>query len=119
MKNYRLKKEAVQFFDEKYATAIYPLDIWRKNGLDENALNEVEDPYIKYGHCTSESSTTLSGWDKEKGSRFHFTIYFPSTSYKENDEFSNGKMTRELMNKIQNQINYFQRDFSNKGLENH
>ncbi len=118
MKKYRLKPEAVQFFNEKHATTIRDWDYWNKIGVDDNALEEIESPYLEYGHeslrNTDEiSSSSTCGWD-QKGTRFYFTIKFPSVKYYEHDKFSNGKTVRELMNKVQNQINYFFADFNNK-----
>lgn len=115
MKNFRLKKEAVQFFHKDLATSICEFDFWKKKGVDINALEEVEEMYIKYGHKTSENSSSLSGWD-EKGTHFHFTIYFPSTKWMEHDKFVNGKITRELMNEIQSEINDFYVRFNNNEL---
>jgi hypothetical protein len=58
----------------------------------------------------------LGGWSGEDGARFEFTIHFPSVKFNEYDKFSKGKITRELMNKIQSQINYFYDDFLNDKL---
>ena len=112
MRNYRLKKEAVEFFQEKHATAIYSLDTWDSLGVDMKALEEIKEPYLKYGIKQSENSSTLGGWDKE-GSRFEFTICFPSVEFREHDKFSKGKLTRELMNRIQQQIDYWFIEFVN------
>ncbi len=108
MKNFRLKKEAVKYFKEKHATSIYSFDTWDELGVDEKALEEVEEMYIKYGHQskTIENASTLCGWD-EKGSHFHFTICFPSVKHCEHDKFSQGKPVRKLMNKMQRNINDF------------
>jgi hypothetical protein len=114
MKKYRLKPEAVQFFKEKYATAIYTYDTWESVGVDMIALEEVQDAYLTFGHKTSEISSSLSGWDANKGSHFLFTIHFPSTKFMEHDKFCNGKIVRELMNKIQRNIDNFYSDFVNE-----
>lgn len=113
MKQFRLKKEAVEFFNERYATSIYPFDVWEKQGIDMNALDEVKNVIIKYGQSDSERSSHLSGWD-EKGSRFYFTIVFPSTKFGEHDKFSGGKSVRELMDKIQRQVSSHYVDFINQ-----
>lgn len=111
MKNYRLKKEAVQFFQEKFATSVYSWDVWNKNGVDDKALEEVEPMHITYGIKTSKSGSSLSGWDNS-GTHFHFTINFPSVKYEEHDKFSNGKVVRGLMDKIQSQVDRFYNDFT-------
>jgi len=115
MKNYRLKKEAVTFFKEKHATSIYDFTTWEGLGVDMNALEEVEQCYIKYGIKTGKDSADLSGWNND-GSHFHFTIIFPSVKWGEHDEFSNGRMTRELMDEIQERVNDFYDRFANGEL---
>lgn len=111
MEQFRLKKEATQFFAEKLATQICSYDTWEKYGVDMNALEKVEDTYITFGHYMSENANSLSGWDIKNGSHFHFTIKFPSVKFMEHDKFQNGRMVRELMNKIQNNINRFYSEF--------
>lgn len=115
MKNYRLKPEAVPFFKEKHATSIYPFDTWESLGVDVKALEEIEDAYLTFGHKDKNNkSSSLSGWDGANGSHFHFTIHFPNTKFGEHDKFGNGRIVRELMNKIQRNIDNFYSDFTNK-----
>lgn len=114
MKNYRLKPEAVEFFKEKHATAIYCHETWEEIGVDVKALEEVKDSFLTFGHKDKNNKgSSLAGWGSDDGSHFHFTIHFPSTKMKEHDAFSNGRVIRELMNKIQNQIDYFYSNFNN------
>ena len=61
MKEFRLKKEAVQYFAEQYAASILELSNWKKLCVDIVALEEVEYPYMKFGHKKSDSYTDLSG----------------------------------------------------------
>lgn len=119
MKNYRLKQEAVPFFKEKFATSIHPYDTWESLGVDPKALEEIQDAYLTFGHQDKNNrSSSLSGWsDEGKGSHFHFTIHFPNTKFGEYDEFSNGKVVRELMNKIQRNIDNFYSEFVNDDSE--
>lgn len=113
MKNYRLKKEAVPFFKKDLATSILSYDSWKELKVDNNALEEVEDAYITYGHSDKNNrSTTLAGWNKDNGSHFHFTTIFPSTKFHEHDKFSKGRLTRDLMNEIQTVVNRFYTDFN-------
>lgn len=107
MTKYRIKKEAIPFIKEKHAASIYTLDTWEDIGIDIKALEKVEPAFITYGRKTGDHSSTLGGWSREKGTDFEFTIHFPSVKFHEHDEFSKGRVTRELMNKIQNQINNF------------
>lgn len=117
MNKYRLKKEAVPFFKENLATSILDYSTWVDSyNVDPEALEKVEPMYIKYGISTGENSSNLSGWD-EDGKHFHFTIYFPDVKYSESDKFGNGKIVRELMDKIQNNINDFYEQFANKTEE--
>lgn len=117
MKNYRLKPEAVPFFKEKHATSIYPYDTWESLGVDTKALEEIEAAYLTYGHKDlNNKGASLSGWD-EKGSHFHFTVFFPNTKYMEHDKFTNGKVMRELMNKIQRNIDSFYSSYVNDSNE--
>ncbi len=117
MKKYRLKKEAVPFFNEKHACGVHSFDFWESLNVDEKALEEVKPVYISYGNKTGDSSSSLCGWANGKGSRFEFTIHFPSVKYMEFDKFSKGKVVRKLMDKIQNNINGFYAEFINE--ENH
>lgn len=111
MKLFRLKKEAVQFFKEGLANCLYGLDTWKKLQVDMNALEEVEEAYLQYGQKTSEHGATLGGWS-EDGSKFHFTVHFPSMKYCEHDKFSKGRMIRDLSGRIQGVINNFYMNFS-------
>ena len=118
MKNFRLKKEATPFFKEKHATAIYPFDTWNSLGVDPKALEEVEPAYLTYGHRDlKNNSASLSGWNGENGSHFHFTVVFPSCKYLEHDKFTNGKVMRKLMDRIQSNVDHFYSDFINEETE--
>lgn len=118
MKRYRLKLEAVQFFNQKHATSIYDLDVWQdKLGVDITALEEVEPTVIEHGHKSSESTTQLGGWD-EDGGKYHFTIRFPSIKLMEHDAFSNGKTLRELMSRMQSTVDSFYSQFSESETNN-
>lgn len=112
MSKFRLKREAVEFFQSKYTTAVHELSTWSDLGVDEKALEKVEPAHITYGHKNlNNSSANLAGWGGEDGSHFHFTIHFPSMKFMEYDHFKKGKMTRKLMNEIQDKINYFYSEF--------
>jgi hypothetical protein len=120
MKQYRLKKEAVPFFKEGCATKILDLETWKQYQVEEKALEEVEDACVYFGVKFSKQSSSLCGWsdpeNEDGGSIFHFTIHFPSVKYEEYDRFSNGKITRKLMDKIQQQVSLFFNDFNNGKL---
>jgi len=115
MKMYRLKPEAVPFFKDKVATAVQSFDSWEKYNIDMNALEEVQPAYVTYGHTLKNddgtSSGSLCGWSADDGARFHFTLHFPSLQYQEYDRFSKGTPVRQMMIKIQQQLDYFCQQF--------
>jgi hypothetical protein len=112
MTRYRLRKEAVPFFKEDLATAVMSYDEWIDTyHVEPKALEEIKPLFVTYGF-RENNGATLSGWsnpesNKLGGSHFHFTLHFPSTSFKEHDQFNKGRVVRELMDKIQNQLDYF------------
>ena len=116
-KKFRLKPEAHQFFKSDLAVKILDLYDWEKHNVSDNALEEVEEVYLTFGHQRGDSNlTSLSGWD-EKGARFHFTIHFPSITHSEYDKFSKGNLVRKLMDIIQRDCDRFFEDFVNNELE--
>lgn len=124
MNKYRLKKEAVPFFKKELACEVKDWETWTNTyNVDPSAIEEVEDCFVSYGFKT-KTGTSLCGWgnpesntDKNKiGSHFRFTIHFPSMKYYEHDKFTNGKMSRELMNRIQGAVNQFYDSFNNGEL---
>ena len=120
MSNFRLKKDATPFFKESLAYAIYDYETWTtKYNVDPTALEEVEPAYITFGHMNKDrNSGSLCGWDKECGSHFYFTLRFPSVKFSEHDKFTQGRTSRDLMDKIQCCINHFYESFSENLNEN-
>ena len=116
MKKYRLKTEAVPFFVDKLATAICDMQTWKEYKVDEKTLEEVEEARIEYGKNMNDVCKDLSSYG-EKGAQFHFTIVFPSMKFKEYNDFTKGKMIRDLMNRLQNEINVFMNGFYNNQKE--
>jgi hypothetical protein len=117
MKKYRIKKEAVPYILEKHATKIYELQTWESIGIDKNALEEVEPMFITHGRKMSDISSTLVGWGKDGGTTFEFTIHYPSVKFFEHDKFTKGRITRELMNRIQSSVNSFYEEFCDGEFE--
>lgn len=111
MKYYRLKKEAVPFFKASLSTNICSLDTWDQYGVDMVALEEVEPCYIDYGH-KKDHAIWNAGWGANEGAHFHFTLVFPSMKYQEYDKFTKGKMMRDILDRIQKDVNYFYQNFS-------
>lgn len=120
MKRYRLKNDAIKFFVEKLSTEVMELDSWKTlYCVDEKALEEVKPAYVTFGFKENASST-LSGWSNPEhnvghvGSHFHFTIHFPSTKFHEHDKFSKGRVVRELMDRIQSDLDHFYQKFESQ-----
>lgn len=107
MKKYRLKREAIQFFDDKYKRAVQDAYLWHEAGVSENAIEEVEEVYLSYG-IKRDNYSNLGGWsnleNKDSGSHFCFTINFPCQDYREYKEFSE-TVIPVLMRDIQAVIN--------------
>ena len=117
MKQYRIKPEAVQFILEKHATAIYDLNTWNDMCIDIKALEEVKPAQLTYGHNSEDqASCSLGGFDK-RGAKFHFTVTFPSVKYSEYNKFSKGRVIRELMDRIQSEVDSFYQDFINDKMD--
>lgn len=111
---YRLKKEAYPFFSDSIKTSVLDWDKWTKTyNVDEKALEKVEPAYITRGHKMDDKSTSLGGWRKDSGGELEFTIHFPSAKMKEYDEFSKGRVCRELMDMLQNTVNMFYERYLN------
>lgn len=117
--HYRLKPNAVPFFRENLKTAVLDWDTWtKKYNVDPEAIEEVKPCYITYGHESSKDSmSSLCGWKSGEGSRYHFTLNFPSMKMREHDMFTKGNMMRGLMDAIQGVVNDFYLKFA-EGEEN-
>jgi len=102
MKQYRLKREALQFFDDNYRRWIYPYSVWEEKNISLNALEEVEPVYISYG-MDKKGYTDLCGWGNDDGSHFNFTVNFPLTSNKEHNQIK--ERMSDIMRDIQLLIN--------------
>ena len=109
-KLFRIKKEAVQYFDKKYAKAVYRLPTWEDCKVSPNALEEVEKVYLVHGIKKSERGSDLSSWSDHE-TQIHFTIKINDSSYKQHDHFTNEVNVRMLMDKIQYFLNeHFEND---------
>lgn len=107
-KLYRLKNDAVQFFDDKHSKKVKPISYWFEIGVSIYALDEVEPIFITYGIRTSDISTSVSEWDSNGSTaKFHFTINAYDISLKEYNFLKEEKNIRDMMNNIQNEISNF------------
>jgi len=101
-KMFRLKRDACKYFDEDFAIRISPICDWDFWTINRNAIEEIEGAYISFGikkepHSVSRS---LSGWNDENGSVFHFTINVPFFTMKEHEDINNEMKIRAIMDKI-------------------
>lgn len=101
MKLYKLKKEAVPFFKDEYKSIIKPLEVWARNRIEIQALQEVPPVYLTFGFKKGESNY-LCGWDSKDGgeSHFHFTIHVPLCTHNEHEDFKSSGCIRVLMDKL-------------------
>lgn len=103
---YKLKKDARQFFDEKYHEKIQPLEYWNEITVHKNLLDEVERCYIDYGHEFG-TRTDLSGWTSiGNKAEFRFTLNVTDINNTDYDKVN----VAELMDEMQKVCNkYFKR----------
>jgi hypothetical protein len=79
MTKYKLKKEARQFFEDKYHQEIKEISFWKDLCIPIQLLDEVDIVYVDYGHesiLTSGTKTSsLKGWSREgKRAEFRFSL---------------------------------------------
>ena len=73
MKFYKLKKDATQFYDDKFLTTVESLKFWEQNNISHKALEEVDGVFITYGIKEDKNHFKKSMF--EKGiSKLHFTL---------------------------------------------
>lgn len=85
MRKFRLKSEAIPFFDEKFHNKVADFNFWDENGISKNAIYEVGKCYVNLGIKRNDVRTDISGW-REGESHYHFTVYVEH-SYAEHDKF--------------------------------
>ena len=113
MKKFRLKRDAVPFFNKKYTTEVQEFDVWKSWKIDINALEEVESVFMTYGHKTSENVNSMCEWGNKDGAKFFFTLNLPTMSRGQFEAFKQPKVLRQFMNDCQKTANiYFE------GLDN-
>lgn len=109
MKNYKLKLDAVPFFDEKYAQAILSFESWRAMQVSMSALDEVKRAFVYFGGVPPNGCPAYYGWSKKgpnAGASFYFTVMVPGMSCDEYDSLiKNGEITKlaSLLETIANQ----------------
>ena len=109
MKKYKLKEDAVPFFDQRLAMKVENIEFWDKNHVSINALDEVGNVYITYGIKINEISASLAGYDGNlKEGKLHFTLNISDLTSNEYESLTsqNGEL-RNLMSEIQHCVNMF------------
>lgn len=100
---FKLKREARPFFDKKFMNTIMTLESWSKNGIHENALQEVEKIYLSYGHQEIDCVTHLRGWSgfaPKDQAKFFFTINVADINNSEYESVKDENIS-ELMDRMQ------------------
>lgn len=112
MKNYRLRKECRKYFNNGLHDKIENIHYWYDKHISKDALQEVGDVYLTYGHM-DKNTTHLCGHSNlnndDKGSHFFFTINFPFHNNKDYHTFKNTSLEL-LMDNIQQTIDVFCRE---------
>ena len=109
MTKFRLKKEARQFFKEKFHYEVKPLDYWESHIISPNLLDEVDRVYVEFGTKYTESETKLKGWSSNNGdpnAYFNFTVYVNNMGAK---DYRNVNIP-DVMDEIQKVLNRFFKD---------
>lgn len=107
-KYYRLKKEALPYFDKKYYTSIKDMDYWDKVNISKNALEKVDLVYLTYGIDKGNNLTTLNGWSgRDSQARFDFTINFNQIDHEKFEKIKTDSNIRIMMERIQDVMTEF------------
>lgn len=109
---YRLKKEAVPFFEYKFKNRAEKMDFWRDNHISSEALEQAPKAYIKLGIKTSDISTTISGWEGPKSlTDIAFTLMINDTSNAYYHKFTQDGNVRELLEELEKTANEFIKNY--------
>lgn len=108
MEKYRLKKEALPFFDEKYHCQIGDLKYWNCHDINRNAIEKVENCRVEYGHIKDIGTTQLCGWrSSEAECHFNFRVVVPDSTSDLYQRLRRDDAIRDIMNVIQNDLNLY------------
>lgn len=112
MKKYRLKKEARQFFDEKYHTEAQEVKWWKSNEIPIQLLEEVERVYVVYGHekpllGSGTRSWSLNGWSGEaKEAEIRFAIKIADIDHSDYESLEIEKIMDEIQKVLNSHLQY-------------
>lgn len=100
--NYRLKKEARQFFDN-FKTDVSPMPIWEVRRVHENLLEQVDRVYVTYGKKTSEISKSLKSYNhKPKEAVIHFDLHIEDCESEYYENFDEAALIDAVTETIKN-----------------
>ena len=106
MENFKLKDDAVPFFDSEFRQRIESIDFWKQNHVSKSALELVNNIFITRGIRTSESCTDMFMWDGT--GKFYFTINVLDMKKNDYDLISRDKtLMTKLMSCIQKESTKF------------
>jgi hypothetical protein len=122
---FKLKKEAVPFFNKWLATKIAGVDFWNVRNISESALERVPDIHIITGHwsMTDNYTKNMCGWEGNKIStemsegHYHFTVVVPGVEFSFYNEMGSELNMRDLMDRMQNVIDEWKDEISNRPIE--
>jgi hypothetical protein len=113
MTKYRLKKEARQFFDDKFHRYAEPMKFWTNHKIHRNLLEEVELVHIEYGHLEKADKNSqiidLCSWENNEAV-FRFILRVNEIN---NYKFDAVKIA-ELMDEMQKVVNGYFNFYLNK-----
>ena len=102
--NYRLKKEARQFFDN-FKTEVATLEIWGKRNIHKNLLEEVEKVYVTYGKKVTSNTTSLKSYDHNpKEAIIHFDLHIEECESEYYENFDEAALIDAITETIKNHV---------------
>lgn len=107
---FRLKKEALPFFEYKFKNISKPADWWRDKSISNTALELAPKAYIRQGISigNDESYKKMSSHTSNTElTEVHFTLCIDSTSNRDYNEFIKEGNVRELIEALEETANDF------------
>lgn len=102
--NYRLKKEARQFF-ESMKRLVKPLSTWEEHGVHINLLEKVEKVYVTYGKKTSAYSADLKEYTHAtKEAIIYFDLHIADCEHEDYKNFDETALIDAITETIKNHV---------------
>jgi len=114
-KKFKLKESVMNCFTHRLHDKRENFKYWNDIGVSGNSLEETKEVHISYGIKTSESSTSLCGWNgaKKKG-EFCFTLNIEDFSGKKYKELKDPEVLYSLINELEEVSNKFINNLNSK-----